>query len=120
MNAERGFTILEMLVAMAVLSLGAMALLNLAGENTRTAALLQSRLFAGIVADNRAVEALTSAVAPGIGLQSGVEAAGGTSWRWSRAVTQSGDANVLRIAITVTASQGGRPAAQAVLFRVLQ
>jgi len=120
MNAERGFTILEMLVALAVLSLGAMALLNLAGENTRTAALLQSRLFAGIVADNRAVEALTSAVAPGIGTESGFETSGGTSWHWSRAVTQSGDANVLRIAVTVTPSQGGRPAAQAVLFRVLR
>ena len=39
-SSERGFTVLEMLVAMAILSLGAVALLNLAGENTRTAAAL--------------------------------------------------------------------------------
>jgi prepilin-type N-terminal cleavage/methylation domain-containing protein len=41
--SERGFTVLEMLVAMAILSLGAVALLNLAGENTRTAAALRTR-----------------------------------------------------------------------------
>src|SRR3546814_2047728 len=33
----RGFSLIEMLVAVAVLSLVALALLNLAGENTRTA-----------------------------------------------------------------------------------
>ena len=120
MHAERGFTLLEMLVALAVLSLGAVALLNLAGENTRTAALLQSRLFAGIVADNRAIAALTDPVAPGIGNESGIEQAGGTSWRWTRAVTPSGDGSVLRIAIEVVPVEGGRPAARAVLFRVLR
>lgn len=120
MSHESGFTILEMLVALAILSLGAVALLNLAGENTRTAALLQSRLFAGVVADNRAIEALTASVAPGLGTESGVETAGGTAWRWTRSVTASADRDVLRIAIAVTPADGGRPAAQAVLFRVLR
>ena len=64
-SSERGFTVLEMLVAMAILSLGALALLNLAGENTRTAAALRTHLFAGIVADNRAIEAITNAARTG-------------------------------------------------------
>jgi len=120
MNAERGFTILEMLVALAVLSLGAVALLNLADENTRTAALLQTRLFAGIVADNRAVESLTSPMPPAIGTESGIEQAGGQAWRWTRSVAPSADADVLRIRITVTPQGGGRAAMQTVLFRVLR
>ena len=120
MNAERGFTILEMLVALAVLSLGAVALLNLSGENTRTASLLHDRLFAGIVADNRAVEALTSVDPPAIGTQTGIERAGGQDWRWIRAVTRTSDNGVLRISVTVMRPQGGRAGAQAVLFRVLR
>ncbi|HJR56808.1 MAG TPA: type II secretion system minor pseudopilin GspI [Rhizomicrobium sp.] len=118
MNAERGFTILEMLVALAVLSLGAMALLNLSGENTRTAALLHSRLFAGIVADNRAVEAVTSIAPPSIGTETGTELSGGRSWRWTRIVAPSSHSGVLRISVTVMSPEGGRAAAQAVLFRV--
>ena len=65
-RAEQGFTLLEMLVAMAVLSLGALALLNLAGENTRTAGALEQRFFASVVAENRALEALTAPVPPAL------------------------------------------------------
>src|SRR3546814_4552523 len=50
-----------MLVAVAVLSLVALALLNLAGENTRTALVVEENVLAGIVADNRAVEAMLAA-----------------------------------------------------------
>ena len=54
-RAEQGFTLLEMLVAMAVLSLGALALLNLAGQNIRAAGVLEERLFAGVVAELNAI-----------------------------------------------------------------
>lgn len=106
-RAERGFTLLEMLVALAVLSLGALALLNLAGENTRTASSVEERLFASVVAENRAVEALTQARPPALGEASGVEAAGGRSWRWVRRVSRTPDPALLRVDIRV-APQGGR------------
>src|SRR3546814_10740875 len=57
----RGFSLIEMLVAVAVLSLVALAMLNLAGENTRTALVVEENVLAGIVADNRAVEAMLAA-----------------------------------------------------------
>ena len=52
MPRREGFTLLETLVAMAIFSLAVMALLNLAGENTRTAAIVEERTLAGVVAEN--------------------------------------------------------------------
>lgn len=42
-----GFTLIEMLVALAVFALAAMALLNLSGEATRSAVRLEARTLAG-------------------------------------------------------------------------
>ena len=55
--ARQGFSLVELLVALAVFSLAAMALLNLSGENTRSAARVEDRTLGGVVAENLAVEA---------------------------------------------------------------
>jgi len=116
-RAEAGFTLLEMLVALAVLSLGALALLNLAGENTRQAGAVESRLFAGIVAENQAVEALTAPVPPALGQASGETIAGGQPWRWTRRVSRTADPAVLRIDVRVAARLGGPTAGEVAVFR---
>ncbi|OYX92528.1 MAG: type II secretion system protein GspI, partial [Caulobacter sp. 35-67-4] len=43
-RSEAGFTLIELLVALAIFSLAVLALLNLAGENTRAGARLQDRI----------------------------------------------------------------------------
>ena len=116
MRAEQGFTLLEMLVAMAVLSLGALALLNLAGENTRTAQALETRLFAGVVAENRAIEAMTAPSPPALGQEGGVDQAGPGSWRWTRRVSATGAAGMLRVDVVVTGPDG-RTAGEVTAFR---
>ena len=55
-HPHAGFTLLEMLIAVAVFALVVLALLNLVGESTRTAAVVEERVLAAIVAGNRAVE----------------------------------------------------------------
>ena len=56
MARRSGFTLIELLVALAVFALAALALLNLGGENTRSAARAETRTLGGIVAENLAVE----------------------------------------------------------------
>ncbi|HVI34461.1 type II secretion system minor pseudopilin GspI [Phenylobacterium sp.] len=116
-RAEAGFTLLEMLVALAVLSLGALALLNLAGENTRQAGAVESRLFAGIVAENQAIEALTAPAPPALGQASGVASAGGQAWRWTRRVSRTADPAILRIDVRVAARPGALTAGEVTVFR---
>jgi type II secretion system protein I len=57
-SSRAGFTLIECLVALAVFGLAAMALLNLSGESTRSAARVETRTLGGIVADNVAAEAM--------------------------------------------------------------
>jgi general secretion pathway protein I len=111
-----GFTLLELMVALAVFGLAAMALLNLAGENTRTAASVETRAFAAVVAENRAIEALTDPAPPAIGTIEGVEPLAGRDWRWTRSAVRTDDPEILRIEVRVL--DGARTAAELTVFRV--
>jgi general secretion pathway protein I len=113
-----GFSLIEVLVALAVFSLAAMALLNLAGENTRAATAIETRALASVVAENRAVEAVTAPAPPPLGLTQGQEAAGGRSWRWTRLVSPTTDPEVLKVDIAVL--DGTRTAAELTVFRGAQ
>ena len=110
-----GFTLIELLVALAVFSLAALALLNLGGENTRSAARAETRTLGGIVVENLAVEAMTAQPALAPGDSDGTEALAGRDWRWTRAVTATDDPDILRIDIRVSDDEG--QAAERVLFR---
>jgi general secretion pathway protein I len=109
-----GFTLIELLVALAVFSLAALALLNLAGENTRSAARVETRTLGGVVAENLAVEAMIAPQLPE-GLTSGAAPLAGRSWRWTRTVAPTDDPDLLRVDIQVDTEEGR--AADRTLFR---
>lgn len=113
MADRAGFTLVELLVALAVFSLAALALLNLAGENTRSAARVETRTLGSVVAENVAVEAMIDPRI-GEGLTDGVVPLAGRQWRWRRSV-QGVEGGLLRIDISVSTGEG--QAADRVLFR---
>lgn len=113
----QGFSLLELLVALAVFSLVVLALLNLAGESTRTAVIVEERVLAGIVAGNRAVEAAVEPLDALAARGDGEERLGDRDWRWTRAVSATDDVGVLRVDIAVHAAGSDRIAAETVLFR---
>nr|WP_299857423.1 type II secretion system minor pseudopilin GspI [Sphingomonas bacterium] len=107
-SAEHGFTLIEIMVALAVFSLAALALIRLEGATIRGATILDSTLTAQIVARNVAIEAVTDARPPTLGDTTGVETNGGRSWAWSRHVEATGDARILKIDVTVADPAGVR------------
>jgi general secretion pathway protein I len=109
-----GFTLIELLVALAVFSLAALALLNLAGENTRSAARVEDRTLGGLVAENLAVEAMIAPHLPE-GDTSGQTRLAGRLWRWTRIVAATDDPGLQRIDIRVLTDEGR--AADRTLFR---
>ena len=114
MADRAGFTLVEMLVALAVFGLAAMALLNLSGENTRSAARVETRTLGGVVAENLAVEAATLP-AIGEGSASGQIEMAGRRWRWTRAVTATEVAGLFRGDVRVSDAEG--KAAERTIFR---
>jgi general secretion pathway protein I len=103
--ARDGFTLVEMLVALAVFGLSAMALLNLAGENTRSAARVENRTLGGVVADNLVVEAV---IAPSLsdGVSNGRTNLAGRDWSWTRIVAPTDVADIQRVEVRVSNEEG--------------
>jgi general secretion pathway protein I len=102
---ERGFTLLEMLVALAVFSLAALALLRLEGATVRQTGELDERMLAQLVARNLAVETLTDPAPPPIGASAGETVNGGRTWRWSRVTSRTPDQQLVRVDISVATSR---------------
>lgn len=110
-----GFTLIEMMVALAVFSLAALTLVRLESATIRGTATARSSVLAGIVARNVAVDAVTDTRPPAIGRASGTERNGGADWAWTREVSPTGDARLLRIDVTVTGIGGASRARLAML-----
>jgi general secretion pathway protein I len=100
-GGQKGFTLIEMMVALAVFSLAALALLRLQGATVSSTAAIETRALGQIVANNLAVEALTDAVPPPLGKSEGVVENGGRKWRWSRDTKRTADVRIVRIDISV-------------------
>jgi len=116
MNSERGFTLVEMLVALAVFSLAALALLRLEGATVSNTVRLQDQAMAQIVAKNLAVEALTDPIPPVFGVASGRVENGNRLWLWTRRTGRSPETRIQQIEIAV-ADEHGDQAAALTIFR---
>ena len=110
--ALQGFSLIELLVALAVFALVVVALLNLSGGSTRSALRIENGVLAGIVAENLASEAQLGAEAPPAA--QGNERLGDRQWRWQRSLEPAG-AGLVRVRIAVFADDGQQVAAAEVL-----
>lgn len=108
-----GFSLIELMVALVVFALTVLALLNLAGENTRAAVLIEESVLAGVVADNQAVKAMLDTP----GASEGVELAGERQWRWTRTLSATDVPGIMRIEVKVLDPEGDRVAASLSLLR---
>lgn len=121
-TAARGFSLVEMLVALAVFALAAMALLHLAGENTRAAFAAEERVLAGVVADNLAVDALVEPAPTAGSNAQGMSRSAGRVWHWTRRTQATAGNALVRIDLAVHAplergDESPRVAAERSVFR---
>ncbi|WP_084733196.1 type II secretion system minor pseudopilin GspI [Sphingobium chungbukense] len=106
---QRGFTLLEMLVALAVFSLAALALVRLQGVTLHTAADLDSKAMGQIVARNLMVELRTDPAPPSLGSEEGEVDNGGRRWHWTRQVKATDDKRLLQVDLVVDGQSGSSP-----------
>jgi general secretion pathway protein I len=107
---EAGFTLVELMVALAVFSLVALTLLKLQGTVVRNSGEIAARATGQIVAHNLAVEIMTDPRAPSLGTE---------SWRWVRQTKATADPTLVRVDIAV-ANALGQPAAALTLARPVE
>ena len=102
MRAEKtGFTLIEMMVALAVFAIAALTLLRMEGASISRTADLDQRLLREVVAQNLAAEWLTDPAPPALGDTSGQTANMGRQFAFTRHVEKMSDAGVIRVVLAV-------------------
>jgi general secretion pathway protein I len=94
-----GFSLVEVMVALAIFGLAAVALIRLQGVSLASATTLADRQLAATVARNQALEAMLSATTPAAA--TGHERAGRRDWPWRRRITAGPDAGTAIITVDV-------------------
>lgn len=109
-SAQQGFTLLEMLVALAIFSLAALALVRLQAVSARTSADLRIRTAAQIVARNLMIERLTDPQPPSMGDSAGEVENAGRKWTWAQHVEAADGGRLAVVTIRIEAGPGQSPA----------
>ena len=115
---EAGFTLIEMLVALSVFAIAALALMRLDGYALSTTAELDARSMANLVIRNEAALAATD---PGPIVRGASETKttnGGRDFVVRRTVTATADQRLVRIDLLVEEQASGARAAMTVVKRV--
>lgn len=101
MRAARGFTLIEVLVALAIVAIGMAAVLEALTSSASTAVFLQEKTFADWVALNRIETLRLSGNFPATGTSSDHLDYAGRSWEWQQKVTTTQIPDVREIEIDV-------------------
>lgn len=117
---RNGFTLIEVLVALAILAVALAAAMRAASAATQTAGELRLRLLAGWVAENRVAELRALRAWPAPGISEGRAEMVGEALHWRQTVTTTPNSLFRRLEVAVTreANAGDAPLATRVAYLV--
>ena len=101
MTEARGFTLIEVVVAMAILGIGMLAVFKTIGDTVHNVDELRDRSFAEWIADNRLTEIRISGEMPSVDETAGEVEFAGRQWHWLTKVSQTQVQGLRRIDVAV-------------------
>jgi general secretion pathway protein I len=111
----RGFTLLEVLVALLVLSVALVAVVRTASLEVRALAQVQEATLGQWVASNAIAELRLRGGEPALGETTGSAEMGGRRWRWRMQVIATDDNRIRRVDVDVMREDDGAADPVAVL-----
>ncbi len=113
----RGFTLIEVLVALAVIAIGLLAVLAVASQGTRVSSELQQRNFANWVAQNEIARLHLNPKWPDLGDSNDDVEMATQKWHWEATVEKTQDPDLRRVTIVVSlASDPDQPVTKMIAF----
>lgn len=96
-----GFTLIEVIVAIAIVAIGMAALFSVLGNAAGNASGLRERTFAAWIAQNRIVEVRLAPTFPSVDRSTGEVEFAGSQWVWEQVVSQTAVQGMRRIDVSV-------------------
>jgi len=116
-NSRRGFTLIEILVALAIIAVALTAVVAETGQHLGSAVHMRDRTFAHWVAMNRVAEAHIAGTWPAAGTSNGTAVMADREWFWAMKVSETPDDTIRRIDVEVRADKKqSRPDATAIAY----
>lgn len=101
---QRGFTLIEVIIALAILAIALAATGRATHGTADSSATLKTKLLATWVAQNRLAEMQLDDKLPDKGERSGTAEQGGLRFAWKENITQTKNQSILRVEIAVSAA----------------
>jgi len=98
---SRGFTLIEVVVALAILGIGMLAVFKTIGDTVNNVEVLRDRSFAEWIADNRITEIRLTGEMPSVEETAGEVEFAGRQWHWVTTISQTQVRGLRRIDVSV-------------------
>lgn len=98
----RGFTLLEVMVALVIISLALAGVAGSMGQMIDTANTMRDRTYASWIAQNKITELRLSGILPEVGETSGEEDYANTTWAWTANISETGIENLMKVDVSVS------------------
>ena len=115
---QTGFTLMEVLIALAVLAIALGAIIQSMVANTSNAAYLRDRTFAHWVAMNRVAEIQALNEWPAKGTDRGTESMANFEWNWQLVVNDAGLDDIRQIQVEVRRNRNDKQALATIIALV--
>lgn len=101
-TANSGFTLIEVMVALAIVALSLAAVTASMSQMIDAAQTMKDRTYASWIAQNRITELRLAAATPNVGASNGEVEYANTDWSWRAVVAETGVDDLYRIDVSVS------------------
>lgn len=98
---QRGLTLLEVVIALAIISLALAAVTVSVGQVISSSSAMRDRTYASWIAQNQLAEIRLAGELPDVGESSGEVVYAGYDWAWEAVISETGVENLYRVDVSV-------------------
>ncbi|EKF9101481.1 type II secretion system minor pseudopilin GspI [Vibrio cholerae] len=107
MKSKRGFTLLEVLVALAIFATAAISVIRSVSQHINTVNYLEEKMFAAMVVDNQMAQVMLNPQS--LAAREGSEQMAGRTWYWKQSPVKTADNLLKAFDVSVVTEKGATP-----------